>query len=72
MISIHVDHEYANKTKGDCRKRLADLVCLALRDEVDIITGDFSQAGGYLGEVVFHAVMYHERGNNLPEGTKSG
>ena len=48
---------------------LADLVCLALRDEVDIITGDFNQAGGYLEEVVYNAVMYHENENNLPRGT---
>ena len=44
---------------------LADLVCLALRDETDIITGDFNQAGGYLEEVVFNAVMHQERENNL-------
>ena len=48
---------------------LADLVCLALRDETDIITGDFNQTGGYLEEVVFNAVMYHEKENNLPRGS---
>ena len=61
VLSIHVNNDYANKTQCDGRKMLTDLVGLALRDETDIITGDFNQAGGYLEEVVYNAVMYHER-----------
>ena len=53
VLSVHVNNDYANNTRGDCRKTLADLTCLALRDKVDIQTGDFNQAGGYLEECVF-------------------
>ena len=51
---------------------LADLICLALRDETDIVTGDFNQAGGYLEEVVFNAVKYHEKRTTSQEEPSSG
>ena len=66
VISIHVNNDYANKKRGDCRKMLADLICLALRDETEIVTGDFNQAGSYIEEIVFNAVMYHEKGEQPP------
>ena len=64
-----MNNDYANKTRGDCRKLLADLLGLALRDEVDIITGDWNQAGDYLEECMFNAVKYHEKENEMEEGT---
>ena len=72
MTSIHIDPGYANNTPGACRILLADLICLALRDEVDIITGDFDKSGSYLEEVVINAVMYHEEEKELPGELSNG
>ena len=69
VLGVHVNNDHANKRREDCRKTMADLTGLALRDKVDIMTGDFNQAGGYLEECVFHAVKYHERQYGLEPGT---
>ena len=46
-----------------CRRTIADLIGLMLRDKVDIATGDFNQAGYSLGECVKHAVAHYHQGN---------
>ena len=34
-----------------------------IRDQVDLVSGDWNQGGGYSGECVKHAVWIHERNN---------
>ena len=69
IFGVHINNDHANKRRADCRKTCADLVGLALREQADIITGDWNQAGGYLEECVYHAVKYHEKQYNLDPGT---
>ena len=49
-MSVHIDHEHANERKEHCRTTVADFVGLALRDQADMMTGDFNQVGGDLEE----------------------
>ena len=71
VMSIHANNEHANTRRGDCRRTVADVIGLALRDKVDIIAGDFNQAGGYLTECGHWAVRYPEEENHLPKGSIS-
>ena len=52
-MGVHVNNVRANRRRADCRRTIADLVGLCLRDKVDIMAGDFNQAGWYLDECVY-------------------
>ena len=54
-------NEHVNKKRGDGRVTTADLIGLGLRDKLDIMTGDWNQAGGYLEECCYHAVKFYEK-----------
>ena len=69
IMGVHVNNDHANKRRADCRTTCGGLIMLGLRDRVDIITGDFNQAGGYLEECCFYAVQLYEERNNMPAGT---
>ena len=56
VMSVHIHNEHANKRREHGRKTVADMIGLALRDEVDIITGDWNQAGWYLEETTYWEV----------------
>ena len=68
-MSVHVNNKHANIRRADCRRTLASLVSLCLRDKIDIMAGDFNQAGWYLEECVYWAVKAYEEENNLPRFT---
>ena len=58
-----MDHEHAKEAEA-CRQTLADFLALMLRDEVDIVTGDFNQASKFLGEVMTNVVDFYEEQTN--------
>ena len=63
VASVHLNNDHANKNRIDGRTTLANFFILMLRDQVDLVSGDWDQGGGYLGECVKHAVRFHERAN---------
>ena len=69
VMSVHVNNKHANIRRADCRRTLASLIALCLRDKVDIMAGDFNQAGWYLEECVYWAVRAYAQENNLPPET---
>ena len=67
--TTHTHNDHANTRKVDGRVTVADLIGLALRDKLDILSGDWNQAGSYLKECCYHAVQCYEDSNNLPRVT---
>ena len=54
-------NDHANQRKQDYLRTVANLIGLALYEKVDIITGDWDQAGGHLEECVHLAIQHHEK-----------
>ena len=72
IVAVHVDRVHAYLRQEDCRFTVGDLITLALRDHIDIITGDWNQASEYLEECCFCAVRTYELHNNMPLGLLPG
>ena len=69
IMSVHLHNEHVNKRREHGRKTVADMIGLALRDEVDIVTGDWNQAGWYLEETTYWEVRLYEKSKGLTPGT---
>ena len=68
-MTVHLNNDHVNKRRQDGRTTVADLVGLALRDKVDIVTGDWNQAGWYLEESTYWSVRAYEQRLGLEPGT---
>ena len=70
-MSVNVNNDHANTRKEHCRTTVDDISGLVLRGQVDIVTGDWNQAGGYLEECTYHVVKFYETERSLTLGTVS-
>ena len=67
VSTILVDASYSEK-RQDCMITLSDYIGLCLRDHVDIISGNWSQATCYLTDCVGNAVDVYEQEKHMPSG----
>ena len=61
VLGVPIINNHANTRRSHCRITVSDLFGLALRDRVDIISGDWNQSGHYLGERMYNAVKFYEQ-----------
>ena len=69
VMSVHLHNEHVNRRREHGRKTVADIIGLALRDQVDIVSGDWNQAGWYLEESTSWEVKLYEQSRGLAPGT---
>ena len=69
IMSVHCNNTHVNERRWDGRITVADLIGLGLRDKVDIMTGDWNQAGWYLEECTYWTVRYYEQKHGLTPGS---
>ena len=59
VCTVHMDCRHAHKKEG-LRASLTDFFMLMMRDRVDVVTGDFNQSHGVLGEILTETVKMFE------------
>ena len=67
VSTIHINVDYSDN-RHDVMITIADYIGLCLRDQVDIISGNWNLATEYLTECVWHVVDVYEHEKHMPPG----